>query len=96
MAALTCGLLVDHVRESKIVSTTTARKLVVYTGAYHAYDSVRNACESFNFNSCVRSARALMSVFRSRKKILNVESRFRAASRHVAIWKFTGNSVRWH
>lgn len=32
MAALTCGLLVDHVRESKIVSTTTARKLVVYTG----------------------------------------------------------------
>lgn len=33
MAALTCGLLVDHVRESKIVSTTTARKLVVYTGA---------------------------------------------------------------
>lgn len=34
MAALTCGLLVDHVRESKIVSTTTARKLVVYTGTY--------------------------------------------------------------
>lgn len=33
MAALTCGLLVDHVRESGIVSTTTARKLVVYTGA---------------------------------------------------------------
>ncbi|XP_014208823.1 sialin-like isoform X2 [Copidosoma floridanum] len=32
MAALACALLVDHVRESKIVSTTTARKLVVYTG----------------------------------------------------------------
>ncbi|XP_046744760.1 sialin-like isoform X2 [Diprion similis] len=30
MAALTCGLLVDHVRESGMVSTTTARKLVVY------------------------------------------------------------------
>ncbi|CAL7935702.1 unnamed protein product [Xylocopa violacea] len=34
MAALTCGLLVDHVRESKIVSTTTARKLVVYTAHF--------------------------------------------------------------
>lgn len=34
LAALTCGLLVDHVRESGIVSTTTARKLVVYTGKY--------------------------------------------------------------
>ncbi|KAL2715167.1 sialin-like isoform X1 [Vespula squamosa] len=34
MAALTCGLLVDHVRESRIVSTTTARKLVVYTAHF--------------------------------------------------------------
>ncbi|KAH0552135.1 sialin-like isoform X1 [Cotesia glomerata] len=34
MAALTCGLLVDHVRESGIVSTTTARKLVVYTAHF--------------------------------------------------------------
>ncbi|KAK0076946.1 hypothetical protein PV325_004641 [Microctonus aethiopoides] len=34
LAALTCGLLVDHVRESGIVSTTTARKLVVYTAHF--------------------------------------------------------------
>lgn len=45
LAALTCGLLIDHVRESKIVSTTTARKLVVYTGKTRAPVKI---CSSIN------------------------------------------------
>jgi len=51
MAALTCGLLVDHVRESKIVSTTTARKLVVYTGAFCVFPILRLQYYNINKNS---------------------------------------------
>lgn len=36
-AALTFGIVVDHVRESGIVSTTTARKLFVYICKYKVF-----------------------------------------------------------
>lgn len=50
MAALTCGLLVDHVRESKIVSTTMARKLVVYTGTYSLINQFINHHEQLSIS----------------------------------------------
>jgi len=86
MAALTCGLLVDHVRESKIVSTTTARKLVVYTGAYHAYKKCLREFQSSRFSHTRASARNVRFPFSENSRCESVSH----CSERVAIWKFNG------